>query len=83
MAVHRAASHARRLGDRSDAGVFVIGERSARRVEDLRAIQRGVAASATFGSVLADMIDILILTAKWNTLTHLVPPSPIKGTFNV
>ena len=72
--MHGAASQAGRLGDRPHAGVAIIGERSAGRVEDLRPVQRGVAAPATFGSVLADMIGILVLTAKWNTLTHLVPP---------
>ena len=71
MAVHRPASHARTFGDRPDAGVFVIGESSARRVDDLRAIQRCVAALATFRSLLADSNRVFVLITKWNTLTHI------------
>src|ERR1700754_77196 len=82
MAVHRAAAHARLLGDRADAGVFVIGERSARRVDDLRAIQRCVAALAPFRSLLADSSGVLILIPKWNTLTHISGSCILKVSFH-
>ena len=71
VSVHGAASEARLHGDGADAGVFVLGQRSASRVDDLRAVQCRVAALTTFLCLLADSIGAFVSLTKRNTLTHL------------
>src|SRR5690349_6144764 len=69
--MHRAPPQTCRLGNRPHAGVAVIGQKPASRVDDLRSVQGRVAALTTLWRVLSQALGILTSLRKWNTLTHL------------
>jgi hypothetical protein len=82
VSVHGAPPEARRIGDLPDAGVAVVRQERPSRVDDLRAVQRGIAASTTLGTVLSQPRGVLAPVLKWNTLTHLVLPElPVGRCF--